>query len=497
MENFWKNHKASLIIGALASLLSLAVYILIEYATGKHLELPQKILLYIIAGVSIFIGIGIAFERVVKNYIRPQVEKDLIAELEIQNKHKEKIIIDQINDEVNNKVALKTGIIEIFENFDECEQEILSNIEKSKTTKIFIQIGKTVLGGTTNLYDYLASKNLDNDKEIKILHAGSNNPYLSEKAAVQRKSSFQEWITDLRYAEKKVDVIKISNKANLESRQHLEGYYWRVFIFDDLAYIQPYFYKRKNFSKAPVYKLSSGVEGKLNKNSLYHLFEKYFDNKWEECQPHNLVELDRYIDDEDTTVAAAIVRYNQYFIFAIPRRYINSNENEIPFHALGGKRNPKEDWIETLKREVQEEIGLPVEIESSPETGYYTTSAKLEKLKLKDSPAPYCIYKRTREDDSNFESVEILWLVGYKARINSKIVDLDELRPKAEIGALLVLTRKYLRKILEGNITYKDVDISTDGSRIILTKEVNFNYNAKAIPAGLALIMAADQNYVE
>lgn len=54
-----------------------------------------------------------------------------------------------------------------------------------------------------------------------------------------------------------------------------------------------------------------------------------------------------------------------------------------------------------------------------------------------------------------------------------------------------------IRKILEGTVTYKDIDISDDGSKLILSDDVNFNFDAKAIPSGLALIVSADLNQVD
>lgn len=373
MKKIWGKYRAGLIIGIVGSLFSLALYSLIEFATGKEIELSQKILLILILALVVIVLLTIIIEQIIERSIRPRIRQQLLEESEVALKEKEDLLREQLSKQFQDNLFSKSGIVQIYDNFDECEDEILSTIEKSESTKIFIQIGKTVLGGTTNLYDFIAGKNLTHSKEIKILHAGRDNPYLSEKVAVQRKSSYHEWNTDLQYAENKVNVIKRNNQVNLESRKHQEGYYWRIFIFDDVAYVQPYLYKRKNSSQAPVYKLTSNSEQKTNNNSLYHLFDKYFDTKWEECQPSNLIELNKYIDKKDVTVAASVIRYDQFYIFVIPKRYISTEKKEIPFHALGGKRNPNESWIKTLQREIFEEIGVAVKIEDSPVTSNYTT----------------------------------------------------------------------------------------------------------------------------
>jgi len=163
----------------------------------------------------------------------------------------------------------------------------------------------------------------------------------------------------------------------------------------------------------------------------------------------------------------------------------------LPFHGVGGKRIGTENWIDAIQREVLEEIGVKISIKDAVKTRYITTGAELESIGLSDSPRPYCIYKRTREADPNFSQLEVLWLVGFEAAID--ISDLEELHPRSEVGALVCLTGDMLRKTLHEKILYTDIINSSDGSRLILGKNVTIDYNKRAVPAGLATIVASEQ----
>ena len=119
---------------------------------------------------------------------------------------------------------------------------------------------------------------------IKILHSGKNNPYLTKEIANKRGSHYDEWQVELSYAKKLVGILNQKSKTNIKALQHNEGYYWRMFIFESVAFVQPYLYISNNSEQAPVIKVNkylSKDERLTNQNSLYVLFSKYFDDKWQ------------------------------------------------------------------------------------------------------------------------------------------------------------------------------------------------------------------------
>lgn len=242
MDKFSKNKNyKSIFLNFIASLLFVSTYALIKFFLGEKVVLSQKII------ISLIIIIIISF-----------LLKELI-----------KYYASFYNSE--------TGIIKIYKNFNECEIEILKQIKKSNSSKIFIYVGKTMLSGRGELFSLLREIKFPKDKSIKVLHASKKNEYFSESKAENRYSKSNNiWTIELKNNEEKAKELQMFFKDKLEFRQHKEGFYWRIFLFDEVAYVQPYLYESKNEARAPVYKLIN------NKTSMYQVFNNYFDNKWNE-----------------------------------------------------------------------------------------------------------------------------------------------------------------------------------------------------------------------
>jgi hypothetical protein len=481
---------STIVLGTISSLLAMALYFSIENFYGKPLDTPQKsiiLLLSLMIGLSAISISGYQFFRwLVRSQIRPQVELEVRADLE-------PTIRREMEEQLRTSLELRTGIVRVFENFRESETEILDQVRTSNTSRVFLQIGKTVLGGTTSFYDYLG-KVMNPEAKIRILYASLDSPYLSERIAYERNSDYKEWKADLEHAINKIANLMEKNRGALRGRQHTEGYVWRLFIFDDMAYVQPYLFPRDNSDSAPVLKIarlkSFSDNKEENSSSLYRAFANYFDFKWDECRP-DATSLARLIQATDVTSVAVSARYHQFYVFAIPIRYMKEGSKEIPFHGIGGKRQKDEPWSETAMREALEETSVSIHLVSSGRTHFHTTGAELESVDLEDTPRPYCVYKRTREADPNFAHPEVLWLVGYEG--NLQVKSLDELKPRAEVGALVCVTGDMLLRTLQEKITYRDITDSIDGSRVILGSNVPLDLNARAIPTGLAVLVAAAQ----
>jgi NUDIX domain len=495
MIPYLKRQASNIFISTITGLFGMAIYFLIELSTGKKLDAPQKVLILLLSSALVFAVLSTVFEAVVKYYIKPQLENEirfrLARESEISLEAQRQVLKKELEEDLDER----TGITKIFNNFYDCENEIIQQLETSKEIRVLLQLGKTVLAGSTSFYDYLSDKRLDSKKKIKILHADINNPYLSERVARGRKSDFNEWRLDLEHARNKLDSMAVRSGGQLEGRSHKEGFFWRMFIFDDFAYIQPYTYERKNSERAPVLRLSRLHENnrkgeEINGNSMYRTFSKYFDIKWDECAPR-VTDIRDLIPRNDRIAVASIVRYSEYYLFVIPSRYIGVDENEIPFHGIGGKVNNNENFLDAIVREVKEEVNLDIHISASPETAYYTSAAQLSPIALSDTPRPYCIYKRTRQGDINFLDADTLWIIGYTGELDETQVKLKDIYPHGEVGAIVILTAETLIKTLVSDFTYNDIQKAGDGSQVI-HRASNFNYSAKAVPAGLASICAAE-----
>jgi len=168
--------------------------------------------------------------------------------------------------------------------------KILFKIESLKFVNIFLQIGMPIMSGGANFYDYIADRGFMKDVVLKILHADTaTNPYLSEKSASHRTTSdFERWQVETEHASKMVRQLEDQRFGKEVARNHLDGYLWRLFVFDEYAYMQHYLYDQNNSSNAPVYKFSRSASGceqdTSNDKYSYKTFSTFFDLKWEECK---------------------------------------------------------------------------------------------------------------------------------------------------------------------------------------------------------------------
>lgn len=466
----------SIIVGAIGSLLASVVYSVIDHMWGTPLTRTETTLIFGLSTLVIIAPSIFLFLKFTEKKLRQKFHDEFIDSGQLFN-----------FESLNNKI----GIVGTYNNFNVCEKEILEEIKKSKSIKIFLQMGKTVMSGGTNFYDYLCQQRLKDNADVKVLHASQDNPYLSESQAINRKSDYNEWLTDLDHAAKKVDNLIKKNGPKLEGRQHTEGFVWRMFIFDNNAYIQPYLHKRNNSKQAPVIKLSRLLSNndkiETNENSLFIAFSNYFDLKWDEYRPESTT-LEKLISNDQKITVAAFLKRDDKFIFAIPERYLDSSPTEILFHAIGGKKEIHETFTEALNRESLQEIDATLQIVSNPRTRYFTSGGEMRPINISNNPQPFCIYKRTRETDVNLAPKE-MWLIGYEATIRPEAV----IKPSSEVAALLILTGDMLIKTLHDEITYNQINCSIDGSSVIIKEGCSFDYNKFAVPTGLATIIATDQ----
>lgn len=268
--------------GLFVNLLSEAIKYLVDLAWGKPLEQSQRTIIWIVALLIVgsilwfiftFMLTDNVIEKIVK-FLRPQFISRVRSELESKAREK-----------VTRELEEQTGIVRIFPNFHSCKNDILTDMRASKEVRIFLQLGRTVLHTSSPFSDCLSEIIRNPDVTVRILHASKQSPYFSKKRAQKRNSDHLSWETDLDYVVRRVGGFNEQPGSRVDGRQHNEGAFWRLFIFDEVAYVQPYLYARVNEDYAPVFKLirrMPSTKQSSEKKSLYEAFLSYFDNKWDE-----------------------------------------------------------------------------------------------------------------------------------------------------------------------------------------------------------------------
>lgn len=375
------------------------------------------------------------------------------------------------------------GLVSVFQNWGYCQDEILHELTTSTSIKVFAQIGQSILSRSALIFNALEHPNPSS--QIRILHAGIKNPYVGERAALMRGADYREWREDIEYIQRVGARLKARLGRQIEIREHDEGYLWRLFIFDDFAYMQPYVYDSDNAQQAPVFKFTrlnepDGVQA--NPGSLYNTFSRYFDLRWEECASKP-TSLEGMVREGERAVVVALAQDSGQRLFVIHQKLLDRQESTLEFNYIGGKRNPNESWADALQREAREEIGSELVVKSSSYTRDLTSEAEFEPLHLNDEPKPYFIYRRTRTRSTE-EKDDTLWLIGYEARVPAGAL----IAPSHEIAAIVTLSPELLRRTAREAITYDQIMNAGDGSSITVRPDVTFDYGRIAKPAHLAAL---------
>ncbi len=375
------------------------------------------------------------------------------------------------------EIMNKHNILEVFPSMDHCINEICDKLSTEKNVSIFVQIGREILSGKGIFYECL--KKNSSPESIRILHSSVRTPYLSSKQASSRSvGKLEEWRLDLVSSEQSgKQLSNIFNEGVFQSRAHHEGYYWRVFLFDEMCYVQPYIYDSDNSGRAPVFKI------KKSDSSVYNTYSNYFEKKWIEYEP-NTYYINDFIKESFPVSVTAILKFDSLYIFSIPDRYVRNNNMYI--QAVGGKTEGDENYKTALKREVGEEIDASIKIYSSRNTTYIHEGGIQLAEPFHDTPAPYIIYRRDVLEDTRDKRVK--WILLYQAEL--LINSIQELRPKNETRAIICLSQKMLTRLSDPTTSLKLRDImnAKDGSCLIANK----SYSPETVlhPRGMVSVIS-------
>jgi len=181
----------------------------------------------------------------------------------------------------------KTGIIEVYPSLQSCKNSMQNDFKKSKDIRMLLQVGRREFGDSEPSYFWsLAKEKTDPTFSIRVLRASVYSPFLSEARANYRGNDIRRWHQDLNRLKNELQLLKDIHKSRIEDREHQEPYLWRIFLFDNIAYVSAYCYQSDNDQKAFVYKITKGDD------SLYDAFSKYFDYLWLKYDPQSSSNLD-------------------------------------------------------------------------------------------------------------------------------------------------------------------------------------------------------------
>ncbi|MCX6031863.1 MAG: hypothetical protein NT169_21500 [Chloroflexi bacterium] len=187
----------------------------------------------------------------------------------------------------------RTGIIEVYKNLEACKEDLQADFKKARQISFLLQIGRREFGDSeASYFQPPAMEKREPETKIRILRASPDSPFLSEARAEatiryrtearydSAKARYNRWQEDIRRLKKEIELLKSDHQIIIEDREHKEPYLWRIFLFDDIAYVSAYLDLHDTDKITAVYKFRKG------ENSLYTVFKRYFEYLWNKYDPN-------------------------------------------------------------------------------------------------------------------------------------------------------------------------------------------------------------------
>ncbi len=339
-------------------------------------------------------------------------------------------------------VSDQLGIERVYKTLREAAPDILRELERAKEIRLFLQVGRYMLGGDhTFVYDALKKRDRK-DLYVRVLHASKDSPFLSEDRLRTRRSNIRAVQAGLENVLLQVRALR-DEGIRLESRQHQEPYLWRLLFFDEVAYVSGYFFEKDNDEHAVVYRIVKGDK------SLYQIFERYFEYLWEHYPPGSGT-LQEIIPSSAESGAALLVRREGRFVLMVfDRSKTVDNRPMYRFAGIGGKRTNNETWLQCAMREGREETGCTVSIVSALESCYLDLLKRVGPINISDEPRPAAVIE-TPDEGTGFRA-------GWGKRYTTVyLASLEgELHLQSEIRGFLFVSGELLLRMYRESLTFK------------------------------------------
>ena len=252
-------------------------------AQDFYLDVIKKSFFLILAGIAGYI-VSQVVGRINPN-LNPDIKSIIVGAFIIIGAliiSSARIGVEYFSTDVGKKyMRTNTGIVEVYNNLEACRSVIRNDFEKASNIRLLLQIGRREFGDEEPSFFWSLARDTKSCSEavIRVLRASEDSPFLSEERAKNRKTPVEQWKEDIRRLEKSLQLLKNSYNVKFEEREHSEPFLWRIFIFDNIAYVSAYLYPRANDTHAVVYRIQK------DENSLFSIFSKYFDYLWLKYDP--------------------------------------------------------------------------------------------------------------------------------------------------------------------------------------------------------------------
>ena len=447
--------KEGILFGVLGAFATTTVVTIVNWSLGNEVKFGEVVITALLTTIAITAGLLYLLKKSFKNYGWKEIREH-------------------------------TGIVAVFRGFDECENEILEALETCKNSRIFLQIGTSVLSGADTIYERLDEINWSSSTNLKLMFASEDSEYLSEAVAHKRSSTRARWLEDLRRARRQLDLLKHKVGDHLEYRQHREPFLWRLFVFDNSAYIQPYLFGSGNSKRANVIKVVRESSTTLShEQSLYELASRYFDDIWDR-NPPTTKDLASLVPASDNVTVVGLLKISGAYVFVIPARKLldQSVSHAVEFQLPGGKPNRSESYSRAMRRELKEELGINIEIRDALQTHQLNGDGSIQQIGISsDSEArPRWIHTRQRGNERT-------WILIYDIRLKGKV---RSPAPLKELGGLVTMTPQVLRDSIAHAVTPRVLSRNSDRSRLVMRTGSSVRDSSRLLPnETIALLVQA------
>ncbi len=385
---------------------------------------------------------------------------------------------------VNQMIQEIIGLDTIYPTYTSAEPDILAELDSTNgPIRIFAQIGASTIGEKGSFFDKILQ--LGKKKvEIRTLHADRTSPFFNESRLRELGKNPDQIYRILDYVKRSLIELEHNPYSSLRHRTHKWPYVWRMISSDNKLFLMPYFADKNATKYSPVLLFSK------KENSLYNTFVNLFDFIWEDNAPKEK-KLSDFITPATPAAVALFMNKKlnnqEYHVFGIPSRDIESGSLHLRFYGIGGKRRDGEvfnSWDELALNKGNLEIMNAIDsLESSNTTYVLYSNSTIEEVNIfAEAIQPRLILEKRQHSGmgSMKKTDDHQYIIGYNARLKDV-----ELYPSGNISCIVLLTDNHLRRI-KRDLQTTIFDLENEGAIFIEKEGINIDKTKYLAPWGIA-----------